>query len=557
VAREAPVDAQHEVAATLEVPVARIDELNRLVGEASAAQLRVGHVFGSELHLDPDGITEYRELTKVINQLQEVTERTRMVPVGTLEPILHRTVRDVARAAGKNVRWEVIGEAIEVDRGVLEELVSPLLHLVRNSVGHGVEMPAQRLAAGKPEQAVVRLNATQVGSKVVIAISDDGAGIDVAAVRAAATKAGVDVAGLTEEESLHLIFRSGISTAKVLTETSGRGVGMNVVATAVEAVHGEIQVVNHPGAGAEFRIIVPITLTVVPCLIVSIAGQSFALPLHRIVRMLEAQNVQVVSGRRLAVIDGLAVPVSDLAALLGLPVASGGPWVLLGSATESHAFQVETVLQKRDVVVRGLTGRLRELRAISGASIEPNGSILLVLDVSHLIERSIATPEAPRTSAERSAGPVRPLAVMVVDDTLMVRELQRSILERGGYTVRTASDGAEALAMLTEQPADLVVTDLEMPNVDGFLLIKSIRAHPRLANVPVLIVSSHASDEDHQRGLDAGADGYIVKTSFDEAGLLSAVSRLLGRTAATKPGRPSSIGASVPAQPTPFAAVLK
>ena len=536
-ARDATVDPQHQVAATLEVPVARIDELNRLVGEASAAQLRVGHVFGSELHLDPDAITEYRELTKVINQLQEVTERTRMVPVGTLEPILHRTVRDVARALGKNVRWEVIGADIEVDRGVLEELVSPLLHLVRNSVGHGVEMPAQRLAAGKPEQAVVRLDATQVGSKVVIAISDDGAGIDVTAVRAAATKAGVDVTGLTEDESVHLIFRSGISTAKVLTETSGRGVGMDVVATAVEAVHGEIQVVNHPGAGAEFRIIVPITLTVVPCLIVSIAGQSFALPLHRIVRMLEAQNVQLVSGRKLAVVDGLAVPVSDLAALLGLPTASVGPWVLLGTAAQSYAFQVETVLQKRDVVVRGLTGRLRDLKAVSGASIEPNGSILLVLDVPNLIERSMTALEAPRTGADRAAGLVRPLAVMVVDDTLMVRELQRSILERGGFTVRTASDGAEALAMLTEQPADLVVTDLEMPNVDGYVLIKSIRAHPKLANIPVLIVSSHASDEDHQRGLDAGADGYIVKTAFDEAGLLSAVSRLLGRTAEVKPVR--------------------
>ena len=535
--REAHPDSQHEVAATLEVPVTRIDELNRLVGEASAAQLRVGHKFGSELHLDPDAITEYRELTKVINQLQEVTERTRMVPVGTLEPILHRTVRDVARAAGKNVRWEVVGEAIEVDRGVLEELVSPLLHLVRNSVGHGVELPSQRLAAGKPEQAVVRLVATQVGSKVVIAITDDGAGIDVAAVRAAATKAGVDVTGLTEDESLHLIFRSGISTAKVLTETSGRGVGMDVVATAVDAVHGEIQVVNHPGAGAEFRIIVPITLTVVPCLIVSIAGQSFALPLHRIVRMLAAQNVQLVSGRKLAVVDGLAVPVSDLAALLGLPSANAGPWVLLGTAAESYAFQVETVLQKRDVVVRGLTGRLRDLKAVSGASIEPNGSILLVLDISNLIERSIATLEAPKTGADRPTGPVRPLAVMVVDDTLMVRELQRSILERGGFAVRTASDGAEALAMLAEQPADLVVTDLEMPNMDGFLLIKSIRAHPRLANTPILIVSSHASDEDHQRGLEAGADGYIVKTSFDEAGLLSAVSRLLGRTAETKPAR--------------------
>lgn len=532
-----PLDRKHLDAATLEVPVARIDELNRLVGEASAAQLRVGHVFGSELSLDPDAVTEYRELTKVINQLQEVTERTRMVPIGTLEPILHRTVRDSARAAGKDVRWEVVGEDIEVDRGVLEELVSPLLHLVRNSVGHGVELPEQRLAAGKPAQARVELHATQVGSKVVIAITDDGAGINVAAVRAAAAKSGVDVAGLGEQESLQLIFRSGISTAKVLTEDSGRGVGLDVVATAVTAVHGEIEVVNHPGAGAEFRIVVPITLTVVPCLIVAIAGQSFALPLHRIKRMLEPQNVQVVSGRQLAVIDGVAVPVSNLASLLELPAADGGPWVLLGTATGSHAFQVETVLQKRDVVVRGLTGRLRDLKAVSGASIEPNGSILLVLDVSTLIERSTAIAESASRLPEKVSGPARQLSVMVVDDALMVRELQRSILERGGYAVRTATDGAEALAMLAEQPADLVVTDLEMPNVDGFMLTSSIRAHPRLANIPVLIVSSRAGEEDHQRGLDAGADGYIVKTSFDEAGLLSAVSRLLGRTAEVAPRR--------------------
>jgi two-component system chemotaxis sensor kinase CheA len=509
--------------------VARIDELNRLVGEASAAQLRVGHVFGSELRLDPDAVTEYRELTKVINQLQEVTERTRMVPVGTLEPILHRTVRDAARAAGKDVRWEIVGDDVEVDRGVLEELVSPLLHLVRNSVGHGVELPEVRSAAGKPARASVRLHATQVGSKVVIAISDDGAGINVAAVRAAAAKSGIDVSGLSERESLQLIFRSGISTARVLTEDSGRGVGLDVVATAVAAVHGEVEVLNHPGLGAEFRIVVPITLTVVPCLIVSIAGQSFALPLHRIIRMLDAQLVQVVSGRKLAVIDGLAVPVSNLGTLLGLPAVDGGPWVLLGSSGDAHAFQVETVLQKRDVVVRGLTGRLRDLKAVSGASIEPNGSILLVLDVSALIERSDAIAETTSRAVDKASEPVRQLSVMVVDDALMVRELQRSILERGGYSVRTASDGAEALAMLADQPADLVVTDLEMPNVDGFVLTSSIRAHPRLANIPVLIVSSRASEEDHQRGLDAGADGYIVKASFDEAGLLSAVSRLLGR----------------------------
>ena len=515
--------------ATLQVPVARIDELNRLVGEASAAQLRVGHVFGTELHMDPDALTEYRELTKVINQLQEVTERTRMVPVGTLEPILHRTLRDSARVAGKNVRWEMIGEDIEVDRGVLDELVSPLLHLIRNSVGHGVESPEQRRAAGKSEQAVVKLHATQVGSKVIITVSDDGAGIDVAAVRAVAAKGGLDVSGLTEEESLRLIFRPGNSTAKVLTENSGRGVGLDVVATAVAAVHGAVEVVNHPGVGAEFRIVVPITLTVVPCLIVSIAGQAFALPLHRIIRMLEAQHVQLVSGKNLAVIDGQAIPVYNLASLLGLPSTEGGPWVLLGTETDAYAFQVERVIQKRDVVVRGLTGRLRDLKSVSGASIEPNGSILLVLDVSNLHERSAAIFETTSRVVDKPAD--RALSVVVVDDALMVRELQRSILERGGYSVRTASDGAEALAMLAEQPADLVVTDLEMPNMDGFVLTRSIRAHPRLANIPVLIVTSRASAEDHQRGLEAGADGYIVKTSFDEAGLLSAVSRLLGRSA--------------------------
>jgi two-component system chemotaxis sensor kinase CheA len=270
---------------------------------------------------------------------------------------------------------------------------------------------------------------------------------------------------------------------------------------------------------------------------VAIAGQSFALPLHRIMRMLEPQHVQVVSGRQVAVIEGVAVPVSNLADLLGMPTTVGGPWVLLGTAASSHAFQVETVLQKRDVVVRGLTGRLRDLKAVSGASIEPNGSILLVLDVSTLIERSNAMAESASRVAEKAPGPAHQLSVMVVDDALMVRELQRSILERGGYVVRTASDGAEALAMLAEQPADLVVTDLEMPNVDGFMLTSSIRAHPRLANIPVLIVSSRASEEDHQRGLDAGADGYIVKTSFDEAGLIAAVSRLLGRTAAAAPRR--------------------
>jgi two-component system, chemotaxis family, sensor kinase CheA len=517
-------------AATLEVPVARIDELNRLVGEASAAQLRVGSVLGSELHLEPDQVNEYRDLTNVINRLQEVTERTRMVPVGTLEPILHRTVRDTARSAGKNVRWETDGQEIEVDRGVLEQLAAPLLHLVRNAVGHGIEPVADRIKAGKPEQASVGLRVSQAGSKVVIAIADDGAGIDIAALRAAAVARGVDLANMSDDDALHLIFRSGVSTAKVLTEESGRGVGLDIVSTAVAAVHGQLQINNRPGHGCEFRIVVPITLTVVPCLVVSAAGQSFAMPMQLIIRLLDAQPIQEVTGRNLAVIDGEAVPVSHLAALLELPAAAKGPWILVGTPPHLHVLQVDGVVQKRDVVVRGLQGRLRDLPLISGASVEPNGSILLVLDLSALIARAALNIEPASRTAPEPEAMVRPPSVMVVDDSLMVRELQRSILERAGYGVRTANDGVEALSLLGDEPSDLVVTDLEMPNLDGFGLLRAIRSHARMSNIPVLIVTSRTSEEDHQKGLEAGADGYIVKTSFDEAGLLSAVSRLLGRS---------------------------
>jgi two-component system, chemotaxis family, sensor kinase CheA len=531
-APDAPLarDRRRLDAVTLAVPVARIDELNRLVGEASAAQLRVGQVLGQELRSDPDTVNEYRELTKVLNQLQEVSERTRMVPIGTLEPILHRTVRDAARHAGKSVRWEITGDDVEIDRSVLEQLAAPLQHLVRNSVGHGIELPARRLALGKPEEGVVKVHAAQVGSKVVITITDDGSGIDVAAVRAAAAAEGVDVTNLDEVESVRLILRSGVSTATEVTADSGRGVGLDVVSSAVTAVRGRLEIENHPGSGSEFRIVVPITLTIVPCLIVAVAGQPFALPMERITRMLGPQPVHVVGGRRLAMIEGQAVPVADLASLIGMSAKGGGPWVILGVAEQQKAFRVDTVLQKRDVVVRGLTGRLRDLHVISGASVEPNGSILLVLDVVALIERSERFVEPAVSITQDVEPPPRAPSVLVVDDSLMVRELQRSILERAGYDVRTANDGREALTMLAEQPPDLVVTDIEMPNVDGIELTLNIRSHPRLANIPVLIVTSHTSEEDRQRGLDAGADALIVKTAFDEAGLLNAVSRLLGES---------------------------
>jgi two-component system, chemotaxis family, sensor kinase CheA len=250
--------------------------------------------------------------------------------------------------------------------------------------------------------------------------------------------------------------------------------------------------------------------------------------MDRIIRLLEPQPMQVVSGDNFAVIDGAAVPVSDLATLIGRPSsAADGAWVLVDANPRARVLQVDTVLQKRDVVVRGLQGHLRDLSVISGASVQPNGSVLLVLDVPSLLERATMNLEPVVASKEASATATR-RSILVVDDSLMVRELQRSMLERAGYSVATASDGTEALGMLNENPTDLLVTDIEMPNMDGFELLREVRSHPRLTNIPVLIVTSRTSADDHQRGLEAGADGYIVKAAFDEAGLLGAVARLLG-----------------------------
>jgi len=529
---------------SLQVPIERMDKLIRLVGEAAAAHLSIGHMLGTKLLRDPDTVGEYRDLTRILNQLQDVTMRTRMVPVGALSPSLRRAVREIARSTGKEVKWEVRGEDSEIDRGVLDRLVDPLVHLLRNAIVHGVELPEERVAKGKPAQAVVRLHAGQLGSEMVIAISDDGAGIDVARVRAAAEKRGIDVSTMDEAASLRLIFLAGVSTAKSLTEEAGRGVGLDVVIEALEHVRGRVEVSTEIGRGSEFRIIVPITLTIVPCLIMTISGQAFAVPMAAVVRVLKSDtSTSPAGGRSHALVDGRGLALTELSDVLGLPEGMPGPSVVLGTTGSTHAFRVEALVGQRDVVVRGLEGLIPHSECVAGASVEPDGSILFVLDVPALLQRSRparpAEAAAPAAGALHTAVPaavVAPVAaarasLLVVDDALTLRELQRSILVRAGYEVRTANDGREALARLAERPADLVLTDLEMPNLDGFGLTAAIRSHPRWANIPVLLVTSRSGEEDRRRGLEAGADGYIVKSEFDEGRLLDAVSGLLGKRA--------------------------
>jgi two-component system chemotaxis sensor kinase CheA len=522
-------------AAVIGVPLERLDELTRLVGETASAHLRIGRMLKDRFKIDPATSTEFNELSRLLNDLQDRAMRTQMVPVSTITDQLHRAVRDLSRAQGKSVRWQARGTDTELDRGVLHQLSDSLVHLVRNAVDHGIESPDERQKAGKHAHATVRLHAMQLGSEVIIAVTDDGRGIDVAGVVHQADRRGIDTDGMTDEELLGLTFQPGLSTTPFVTDVSGRGVGLDVVRTNVESVHGRVEIRSEPGAGTEFRIIVPITMAVLRCLLVEAGGQSFALPFHRVLlsKASEPAVVTHAEGRPVIQVEGIAIPVQGLAENLGLSAGreTKGPLVVLTDTARRHAFQVDRLLGQRDVVIKALNPLLPHLPAVAGASVEPDGSILVVLDPPGLMQRAKQASRTAEPKAHVEGSLAKRRSILVVDDALTIRELQRSILERAGFDVRVAVDGKHALSALAEAPSDLVLTDIEMPNMDGFALTEAIRAHPTLANIPVLILSSRTSADDRQRGLDAGADGYIQKSGFDEASLLTAVNRLLGGNA--------------------------
>ena len=516
---------------TVRVSLDRLDLLSRLVSEAAAAHLSIGRVLTERLGGHPELVEEFRRLSLILGDLQEQAMRARMVPVSELVPQLHRAVHNAARSLGRDVRWEVRGEDTELDRGVLDRLADPLQHLVRNCVAHGIEAPDVRLAAGKPATGTVRLHAMQIGAEVVVVVSDDGRGIDTTAVRNAAAERGADVATLGEEELTDLVFTPGLSTSAAVSEVSGRGVGLDVVRATLQELRGRVEVHSQPGQGAEFRLIVPLTLAVSRCLLVRAGARRYALPLTAVVRALppQAANGHHIGGDPVVWLDERPVALCSLAQALGRDPEDGhGPVVIVAGTTRTHAFAVDEVLGQRDVVVKGLSPLLPPVDVVAGASVEPDGSVLLVLDPGALVQAGRRSHGNGVSGAQEAPSEERPSAtILVVDDAMTVRELQRSILERAGFRVRLARDGVEALSDLAELRSDLILSDVEMPRMDGFELVTNIRSQPALAHLPVILLTSRSSEEDRQRGLQAGADAYIIKSSFDAATLISAVERLL------------------------------
>ncbi len=524
----------------------------RVLAYLESSETRLHATTGQLRELRRRFVADNRRMAQVVADLEEDVRRTRMMPVATVFETFPRMVRDLARDLGKQARLVVQGGEVEVDRSVLEQIKDPLTHLLRNSVDHGVESPQARTAAGKPAEGVIALAAAQRGDSITIEVSDDGAGIDLKAVRAKAVAKGLLRAGeaetLSDREALWLIFSSGLSTSDRVTDLSGRGVGLDVVRENIERLHGIVDVDSQRGRGTRFTLSLPLTVATTLCLLAQTGSQVFALPVSNVVRIvrLRPEEIGRAEGREAITLDGRPMPLVRLGEVLqplpAPPVVTGGgkggghlPVVILGSAERRVAFTVDALVGVREVVIKSLPKPLVRVRYTAGATILGTGEVVIVLNVADLLRatgrpRSVAAAtavrSAPGADEAKREDTARP-TIIVCDDSFTTRTLEKNILESAGYPVRVAADGVEAWNLLQSEGADVLVSDINMPRMDGFELTAKVRADERFKHLPVILITSLESREDRERGIQAGADAYIVKSAFDQEGLLSTIQRLI------------------------------
>ncbi|RRR65537.1 MAG: hybrid sensor histidine kinase/response regulator [Candidatus Viridilinea halotolerans] len=469
----------------------------------------------------------------LVKDLELEVMSARLLPIATVYASLPRAVRDLAQATGKEVRLELIGENVELDRKILELIHDPLLHLVRNAIDHGIEPPAERNAAGKTPIGLLEVSAETVGGEVRVVIGDDGRGMDPQRLRERAVRLNMlsseAASALSDAESLDLIFQPGFSTAAAVTDISGRGVGMDVVRTNLNELGGQVHLESQCGDGTRVILTLPLTVVTTRILLVRVGSHTFALPAtgcqgtvwvrQSQMRALEGQPTIEHGERTLAVIM--------LAELIGITTPSPfnrhdrAPAILGGSPQRRLAILVDELLDEREAVIKPLGNLLANQRRYGGAVQLGDGSLVLLLNPSMLSQAGRTTTlSRPQTVRRRSR-------LLVVDDSFTTRELIRSILQSAGYEVTAALDGADALDRLRNEAYDLVVSDVEMPRLDGFQLAASIRSDADLNAIPVILITSLSSEEHRRRGLEAGAQAYIVKSQFNQQSLLDVVRQLL------------------------------
>jgi two-component system chemotaxis sensor kinase CheA len=466
----------------------------------------------------------------------------RMTPVKSMFRSFERMVHDLALDTGKRVDFEMLGEEVELDKAVLDALRDPIVHLLRNAVDHGLETIAERRAAGKPETGSLRLTASRRGSEVLIALQDDGRGIDPGVLRAQAVRSQLltpaEAEAAKDPQILDLIFASGFSTRSQADEISGRGLGLAIVKQALEALHGRVVIASHTvGVGSTFEVAVPLTLATTRCVLLVAGSDTYAVPLEAIQRttVVGPDDIVVVQGRPAIRFEDRAAPFVHLTALLhGRAVATSPrlPAVILESAMGRVAIAGDVLRGERELVVKQFPAMLpRSIPCLSGAAALTTGEIVLVIDPADAAQRALRVAYSASGFIPTIAptGPPPKPRVLVADDSLTTRTLERNILKAAGYDVAEVADGTEAIRMLQAETFDLVVSDVEMPKLDGIGLTQWIRAQPKISSLPVVLVTARGHADDRVRGLNAGADAYIVKREFRQSELLETVDRLLGR----------------------------
>ncbi len=557
---------------SVRVPLAKLDELVRLIGEVLSVQARLRQRLleaqaldrsvqargdTGTLGLDSDLTralhTLVRELRDTV-QAQELLaaglgERAlilRMLPLSVVFEPSARMVRELARAAAKEVRCEVEGGEIELDRQIIERLGDALVHLVRNAVDHGMDGPDERRAAGKPPMGLVHLSARHAGGGVVVEVSDDGRGLNRERLIAKAVQKGLlepaRAASLTDEEVWELIYEPGLSTSEIITDLSGRGVGMDVIRrTVIDDLHGTISVVSHPGSGSRFTFNLPLSLAQMRVLLFTSGGHRFGLAAQQVVELLRVPPGETIhiAGRPAVVLRNEFIPLVPLAELLGLAsnrLDSPDPEVLLAVVIAVRQAKlgllIDDLVDIQNMVIKGLPGQMRGCGLVTGIVVTGDQSLVSVLQATGIMDLARRNRgEAPTQGAGQAAGSKagrEPWRVLVVDDSLNTREIVKEVLEAYGYRVTTAEDGLDGWQKALGGRYNAILTDIEMPGLDGFSLTTRLRSHAQYETTPIIIITSREREEDKRRGIQAGADAYIVKGDFDQSSLLETLRTLLG-----------------------------
>ena len=500
---------------------------------------------------------ESSQIRRITNELQEEITNIRMVPVGQLFSRFHRTVRDSAKEEAKQVTLKISGEDAKLDKTVINEIADPLMHLVRNSVSHGIEIPDVRKARGKPAEGTITLNAYKEGDNIIIEITDDGNGIDVQRVRETIAEKGLrsmaEVERMPDDEAIKYIFAPGFSTKKEVSAISGRGVGMDVVKTNISKLGGSIEIKTEPGKGSKFSIKLPLTLVIYAALLVKCNEQEFAISLTSVeeTARIPVYHIHNIGKQEVIKLRDQVLPIRRLSRILRYPSSNGSPSkqpyvpiVIVKSAEHSLALAVDELIGQETIVIKPLGDYLKKVKLFSGATISGEGKVRLILDISTIVERELLSELASDVtsatidlnedvfqpvpaSPEQEAASVEAAELLLVDDSISIRKIIAMLLEKAGYKVDVAVDGVEAIEKLASKSYALLITDLEMPRMHGYELIAEVRgSNQAISSVPIIVMTSRAGDKHQAKAIELGANDYIIKP-VDEETLIKSVRSLL------------------------------